>query len=295
MSTKKASKRASAVAPPESKAALPAPSESVAKPPTAETPRTAAPAPIAETEPPAPPTTTEAGTAGDGTIEPAPKRKKRRYSSQREDYAILLARIDDQLHGLESADPALRDLLAVHGVSPAVLAACRAHYEAAQAAMIERGHCAVAETGAVVDMERARRLAEIAYGTFRQTARAAFPDRAEAGAVYLALHLTEAIPEATTLFVDGARLVLKSAQHPFIAGGLAAATFDAGRIAAVGEAIDALDEAYKARCQAHSVAVAATRKRNDAVRALRRAMRPVALALSAALRLHPKVNPPANW
>ncbi len=295
---KRAGKRKSTAPPPQGKAAEPAaiaangalPSPA----PAGETPQqaTPAPAPVAESEPP---TTPDAGAEGDGTTQPPPKRKKRRYSPQREDYAILLGCIDNKLYGLETASPALRDLLAEHGVTPAVLAACRTQYDAAQAAMNERGSCAAAEAGAVVAMDRARHRAEIAYGTFRQTARTAFPDRAESAAIYLGLHLTEAIPEATALFVDDARLVLQAAQHAAIAGGLAAATFDAGRIAAVGEAIDALDDAYKARHQAHAVAVQATRKRNETVRALRRAMRPIALGVSAMLRLNPTVNRPVDW
>lgn len=267
---KRAGRRRSTASPPQSKAAEPALITANGKvagpaPQAVETQQAVpAPAPVAESEPPAPPTTSGAGAEGDGTTQPPPKRKKRRYSPQRVDYIILLAIIDNQLQGLEEAEPAVRALLAEHGVTPAVLAACRSQLDAAQAAMLERGGCAMAEMGAVIAMEQARRRAEIAYGTFRQTARTAFPDRAESAAIYLGLHLTEAIPEATALFVDDARLALQMAQqHASIAGGLAAATFDAGRIAAVGEAIDALDGAYKARQQAHAVAVQATHAQRD--------------------------------
>lgn len=272
-----------------------APTDETAQVPASSAEMTPINAPASAATAPAAPASTAPDAAGAAKSEPAPPRKKRRYNLQREDYASLLARIDDQLQGLEVANPLLRALLAEHGVTAEVLAARRAQYDAAQAEMSNRIIVAAAEASTVIAMNQARHAAEIAYGTFRQTARVAFPDRTDAADIYLALQLTEAIPEATTLFVDRARLVLQAAQCEPIAGGLAAATFDAVRVADVLAAIEALDAAYKARRQAHAAAVAATRKRNDTVRALRRAMRPIALAVSAVLRLHPTVNRPADW
>jgi len=243
-------------------------------------PAATTPAPVAtEEEPPPPPPETE-------PVIPFP---------QRMEYRVLLTESRAIIGGLEAPNAPLAALLAELNIGPERLAACTSLCDAVGAALAARQEAMSNEKTAVKNMRDARHLLDVAYATFRQVARTIYPDSVRDAGARRALGLDMPIVDSTPVFANLAREALTAAQREPYATQLAAANIDADRIEEMLALVTVLEMLVQARQLAHRAALDATIMRDATVAELRRAMRQLKLDVQSILRVHPEINPPANF
>ncbi|MCB0153105.1 MAG: hypothetical protein KIT77_28650 [Caldilinea sp.] len=273
---------AQAAAPVETPVPAPAPIQDV-PPPVTEQPvapgASAAPAPVATGE----------------ETPPEPPRPPIVRHPQPEELFLYIGKADNFLKGLGAAEEPLASLLAANRITPERVAEAIAQLEASQAATDTRWQFMLAESTAVIAMQRGHNLAQIAYGTFRQVGRTVFSDREADRNVRATLWLDLPIPGQIMMFLDTGRKVLAMAkQEPHVTR-LAAAGYDAERIDETLALFNALDMLYDARQAAHLAAKNATETRDATVADLRTTIRQLRLEVSAILRANPGVSAPVGF
>ena len=226
---------------------------------------------------------------------PEPPRPPIVRNPQPEKYHLFIGKSDNFLKGLEGAEEPLTSLLATNRITPQRVAAAIAQLQASQDSLAVRGNAMLAESTAVIAMQRGHGLALIAYGTFRQVGRTVFPDREADRNVRAALWLDLPIPRQIMLFVDTGREVLAMAKQEPQVTRLAAAGYDAERIDETLALFNALDMLYDARQTAQLAAKNATEARNATVANLRTTIRQLRLEVSAVLRANPGVSAPVGF
>ena len=214
---------------------------------------------------------------------------------QRIDHRILLTTSRSIIGGLAAPNAPLAALLAELKIGPERLGDCTSLCDAVEAALAARQEAMSNEKTAVKNMRDARHLLDVAYATFRQVARTIYPDSVRDAGARRALGLDMPIVDSTPVFANLAREALTAAQREPYATQLAAANFDADRIEETLALVTALEMLIQARQLAHRAALDATIARDTTVAELHRAMRQLKLDVRSILRVHPEINPPANF
>ena len=258
-------------------------------------PVTGTPDRTAEAPAPAPAATTPAPIATEEEPPPPPETEPILPGTQRMEFRILLTKSRAIIGGLEAPNAPLAALLAELNIGPERLAACTSLCDAVGAALAARQEAMSNEKTAVKNMRDARHLLEVAYATFRQVARTIYPDSVRDAGARRALGLDMPIVDSTPVFANLAREALTAAQREPYATQLAAANFDADRIEEMLALVTVLEMLIQARQLAHRAALDATIMRDATVAELRRAMRQLKLDVQSILRVHPEINPPANF
>ena len=258
-------------------------------------PVTGTPDRTAEAPAPAPAATTPAPVATEEEPPPPPETEPILPGTQRMEFRILLTKSRAIIGGLEAPNAPLAALLAELNIGPERLAACTSLCDAVEAALAARQEAMSNEKTAVKNMRDARHLLDVAYATFRQVARTVYPDSERDAGARRALGLDMPVVDSTPVFANLAREALTAAQREPYATQLAAANFDADRIEEMLALVTVLEMLIQARQLAHRAALDATIMRDATVAELRRAMRQLKLDVQSILRVHPEINPPANF
>jgi len=253
-----------------------------------------APAPTQDVPPPVTEQPVAPGATGEETP-PEPPRPPIVRHPQPEEFHLFIGKADNFLKGLGAAEEPLASLLAANRITPERVAEALAQLQASQDAMAARAHFMLAESTAVIAMQRGHELAVIAYGTFRQVGRTVFSDREADRNMRAALWMDLPIPRQIMLFLDTGREVLAMAKQEPQVTRLAAAGYDAERIDETLALFNALDTLYDARQAAQQAAKNATEARDATVADLRKTIRQLRLEVSAVLRANPGVNAPVGF
>ena len=210
------------------------------------------------------------------------------YHSQNYKQQLLLIDVQALIDGASSAPDPLHALLESVGIDGAYLAACRAACVALDGAIAVRRQAMADKVAAVARQARADASARVIYAVLRKVARTVLRTRPE----QIALGLDEEASGDTALFLAGARHAVAAAQQEPYASRLAAATWNAERLALAGATLDALAAAMLARQEAEQVAIEATRARNTAAVKVRRRARQLRVSIELLLRQHPELSRP---
>ncbi|MCO5211255.1 MAG: hypothetical protein M9936_16300 [Caldilinea sp.] len=201
---------------------------------------------------------------------------------------LLLIEVQALIDGASSAPDPLPALLESYGIDDAYLAACRAACAALDGAIADRRQAMADKVAAVARQALADATARRIYAGLRKVARTVLRTSPE----QIALGLDEEASGDTALFLAGARHAVAAAQQEPYASRLAAATWNAERLALAGATLDALAAAMLARQEAEQVAIEATRARNAAAVKVRRCARQLRVAIELLLGQHPELSRP---
>ncbi len=241
-----------------------------------------------------PPVATEEPTGGESGGEAEPKAPAVR-NPQPERYYVFLGESDNFIKGVAGAGEPMASLLPAYGITPERLADAIAQLEGSHASIDGRTQAMLDEARAVIVMQHAQLLAEIAFTNFRQVGRTVYSDAIRDRDARLALALDQRIPTTIMLFLDKGRSALAFArQEPQITR-LAAAGFTTERIDETLALFNALDTLYDARQVAQQAAKCATRARDATLRDFQRVMRQLRADVKALLRAHPEIDPPVGF
>ena len=210
------------------------------------------------------------------------------YHSQNYKQQLLLIDVQALIDGASSAPDPLPALLESYGIDDAYLAACRAACAALDGAIAVRRQAMADKVAAVARQALADATARRIYAGLRKVARTVLRTSPE----QIALGLDEEASGDTALFLAGARHAVAAAQQEPYASRLAAATWNAERLALAGATLDALAAAILARQEAEQVAIEATRARNAAAVKVRRRARQLRVAIELLLGQHPELSRP---
>ena len=210
------------------------------------------------------------------------------YHSQNFKQQQLLIDVQALIDGASSAPEPLHALLDSYGIDGAYLATCRAACAALDGAIAARRQAMADKVAAVARQAQADATARRIYAGLRKVARTVLRTRPQ----QIALGLDEEASGDTALFLAGARHAVAAAQQEPYASRLAAATWNAERLALAGATLDALAAAMLARQEAEQVAIKATRARNAAAVKVRRRARQLRVAIELLLGQHPELSRP---